>query len=138
MTAKRVRNPITKELLPEGYDVDDLHVICPDGFVFPINERISEESWWREADAAAARDMAYLRKRIREGSKEEARKLLRKPVPRGYTHILADGLTPTLQAEPLPDGIDPAAIKADRATLPSQEETDTVTTEPATLPDVLP
>ena len=60
--ARRIVNPYTGELLPEGYYMEEHRIVAPDGFAYPRNATTDQEDYWREADAAAARDMRELAK----------------------------------------------------------------------------
>ena len=52
--ARRIVNPYTGELLPEGYYMEEHRIVAPDGFAYPRNATTDQEDYWREADAAAA------------------------------------------------------------------------------------
>ena len=136
----RVRNPRTGELLPEGYDVDDFHIICPDGFEMPIKDRVAREKLWRERCEKAAPALAHLSTPY--ASHGEMLADLHREVPAGYTHILAgdsQGARQVVggQAGYL-HGISAAAIRSERASLPDQDDADAVETPPAPIPDVIP
>lgn len=87
--AKRVKNPRTGELLPEGYDLEPngKRIVAPDGFAYSANSRTDREEWWRDLDARAAKDMREINKPY--ASEEERLADINKPTAEGYTHVLA-------------------------------------------------
>ena len=80
--ARRIVNPYTGELLPEGYYMEEHRIVAPDGFAYPRNATTDQEDYWREADAAAARDMRELAKPY--ASREEMLADLHRDPPKGY------------------------------------------------------
>lgn len=137
---ERVQNPRTGELLPEGYDVDDFHIICPDGFEMPIKDPVSREQVWRNRCNKAAPALAHLSTPY--VSHEEMLADLHREVPAGYTHILAGDSQRAQQViggqAGYLHGISTAAIRSERASLHDQDDADAVETTPAPIPDVIP
>lgn len=136
----RVRNPRTGELLPEGYDVDEFHIICPDGFEMPIKDSVSREQLWRSRCKAAAPALTSLNTPYT--SHKEMLADLHREVPAGYTHILAGDSQKGQQVvggQPGHlHGIDVVTIRSERASLPDQDAAEAIETTPAPIPDVIP
>ena len=138
--ARRIVNPYTGELLPEGYYMEEHRIVAPDGFAYPRNATPDQEDYWREADAAAARDMRELAKPY--ASREEMLADLHRDPPKGYTRFMASGgkVRPQQVAGTVVElpGLDIKSIRAKRAALPDQDTAESTPTDPVTPPDVIP
>ena len=132
--ARRIVNPYTGELLPEGYYMEEHRIVAPDGFAYPRNATTDQEDYWREADAAAARDMRELAKPY--ASREEMLADLHRDPPKGYTRFMASGgkVKPQQVAGTVVElpGLD---IKSIRATTPPSPPRQIPSLPPTSSPD---